>query len=136
RGAEAERPLPLRERAIARESEPGSDLAPQRGLERSRRVGELLDWRGPRWREIHDARLTFEPGQGRTDVGDRRRGDLHREIARGAIVKLGVGDRACETRAERRRPPQRLPGPLGAYALGDPSLGRKLPLETARDHHR
>src|SRR5438876_11952334 len=65
RGADDERPLPLRERAIARESEPGSHLAPQRGLERSGRVGELLDWRGPRWREMHDARLPFEPGQGR-----------------------------------------------------------------------
>src|SRR5207247_4358362 len=91
-GADDERPLPLRERAISRESEPGSNLAPQRGLERSSRVRELLDWRGAHWREIHDARLTFEPGQRRTDMRDRRRGDLHREIARGAIVKLSVGD--------------------------------------------
>src|SRR2546428_9233866 len=105
RGADDERPLPLRERAIARESEPGSHLAPQRCLERSSRVRELLDWRGARWREIHDARLTLEPGQGRTDVGDRRSGDLHREIARGAIVKPSARDRPGETRAESARPP-------------------------------
>src|SRR5207249_1152123 len=122
--------------AVAREHNAVSEMAAERGLERRRRCRELLD-RGSLARlEVEDPQSAVEPRARRTDLRDRRLGDLEREVPPRLIVEVGIERRSAEPLAEPGRATQRLARALRPHPIGDPFRGSQLSIEAARHHHR
>jgi hypothetical protein len=111
-------------------------VATQGGLEDRGRCRELLDRRCLRRLEIQDAENAVEAGKRRSDLRDRRLGDLAREVAPRSVVELDIERRPPEAFAEPRRTAERFFCPLWPHAVGDPLRRGHLPVGAARHHHR